>query len=58
MNQNISFYFKKHENAGIKHLHDQKAFIEHSIYVDDVYNNIMITWNFNRLWWHESRHCD
>ena len=43
MNQNISFYFKKRENAGIKNLHDQKAFIEHSIYVDDVYNNIMIT---------------
>ena len=40
MHQNISFYLKKREHVGIKHLNDPKAFIEHSKYMDDVYNNI------------------
>ena len=34
------FLVKKHEDAGIKHLHDPKAFIQYSQYMDDVYNNI------------------
>ena len=38
MNQNISSLLKKLEAAGIKH--DMKAFIEFSVYMDDVYNNI------------------
>ena len=36
MNQSI----KKHEDVGIKHLNNSKAFIEHSRCMDDVYNNI------------------
>ena len=31
---------KKHEDAGIKHLNDQNAFIECSNTIDDVYENI------------------
>ena len=31
---------KKREDVGIKHLNDPKAFIEYSLYMDDVYNNI------------------
>ena len=34
------FLIKKHENAGIKHLNDSKAFIECSNTMDDVYENI------------------
>ena len=33
-------FIKKHENAGIKHLNDPKAFIEYSNTIDDVYSNI------------------
>ena len=35
------FLVKKREDAGIKHLHNPKAFIEHSAYMDDAYNNII-----------------
>ena len=31
---------KKHEDVGIKHLNDPKAFIEYSEYMDNAYNNI------------------
>ena len=31
---------KKREDVGIKHLNDPKVFIEYSVTVDDVYNNI------------------
>ena len=31
---------KKHEDVGIKHLNDPKAFIEYLPYMDDEYNNI------------------
>ena len=31
---------KKHEDVGIKHLNDPKAFIEYPAYMDDDYNNI------------------
>ena len=31
---------KKHEDVGIKHLNDSKAFIEHSNTMDDIYKNI------------------
>ena len=31
---------KKHEDVGIKHLSDPKAFIEYSNAMDNVYNNI------------------
>ena len=34
------FLIKKCENAGIKHLNGQKAFIESSNTMDDVYENI------------------
>ena len=34
------FLIKKHEDVGIKHLNNSKAFIEHSQCIDDVYNNI------------------
>ena len=34
------FLIKKHKDAGIKHLNDQKAFIECSNTMDDVYENI------------------
>ena len=34
------FLIKKREDAGIKHLNDPKAFIEYSVHMDDVYNNI------------------
>ena len=34
------FLIKNHENAGIKHLNDSKAFIECSNTMDDVYENI------------------
>ena len=34
------YLIKNHENSGIKHLHDSKAFIECSNTVDDVYENI------------------
>ena len=34
------FLTKKRDDAGIKHLHDAKAFIEYSAYIDDAYNNI------------------
>ena len=33
------FLIKICEDAGIKHLHDPKTFIEYSAYMDDVYNN-------------------
>ena len=33
------FLIKKHENAGIKHLNNSKAFIECSNAMDDVYEN-------------------
>ena len=34
------FLIKKHEDVGIKHLNDPKAFIEYSNTMDDIYNNI------------------
>ena len=34
------FLIKKHEDAGIKHLNDSRAFIECSNTMDDVYENI------------------
>ena len=34
------FLTKKREDAGIKHLHDPKAFIEYLAYMNGVYNNI------------------
>ena len=34
------FLIKQHEDVGIKHLNDSKAFIEYSQCMDDVYNNI------------------
>ena len=34
------FLIKKHKNAGIKHLNDPSAFIECSIRMDDIYQNI------------------
>ena len=34
------FLIKKHEDVEIKHLNDPTGFIEHSQYMDDVYNNI------------------
>ena len=34
------FLIKKSEYSQIKHLHDPKVFIEYSVYMDDVYNNI------------------
>ena len=30
----------KREDVEIKHLNDSKPFIEYSVYMDDVYNNI------------------
>ena len=33
------FLIKKHEDAGIKYLHDSKAFIECSNTMDGVYEN-------------------
>ena len=37
---NYEFLIKKHEDAGMKHLNDLKAFIECSNTMDDVYENI------------------
>ena len=34
------YFIKKHENVGIKHLNNPKAFIECSNTMDDVYKNI------------------
>ena len=34
------FLIKKRENVGIKHLNDPRAFIVHSITMDDIYNDI------------------
>ena len=34
------FLIKNHENAGIKHVNDPKAFIECSNTIDDIYENI------------------
>ena len=34
------FLIKRREDAGIKHLNDPKAFIEHSNTMDDINNNI------------------
>ena len=34
------YLIKNHENTGIKHLNDSKAFIECSNKMDDVYENI------------------
>ena len=34
------YLIKNHENAGIKHLNDSKAFIECSNTMDDIYENI------------------
>ena len=34
------FLIRRRENASIKHLHDPKAFIEYSAYMDDIYNTI------------------
>ena len=36
MNQDISFWLKEREGAGIKYLNDPKAFIEFLAYMDDV----------------------
>ena len=41
------FLIKKHEDVGIKHLIDSKAFIEPSNTMDDIYNNI-IDYNLTR----------
>ena len=34
------FLIKKRENVGIKHLNDPRAFIVHSVTMDDIYNDI------------------
>ena len=34
------FFIKRREDAGTKHLNDQKSFIECSNTIDDVYENI------------------
>ena len=34
------FFIKKREDVGIKYLNDPRAFIEYSVYMNDVYNNI------------------
>ena len=34
------FVIRKWEDVRIKHLHDPKAFIKYSQYMDDVYNNV------------------
>ena len=44
---NYQFSFKKREDVGIKHLNDSKAFIEYSVYTDDVYD-IINDYNPNR----------
>ena len=38
--QKHQFQIKKREVAGIKYINDPKTFIEHSQYMNDVYNNI------------------
>ena len=40
-------FIKNRENAGIKHLNDAKAFIDHSNTMNDVYENIDL-YNPNR----------
>ena len=40
MNQNISFWLKKYEDAGRKYLNDLSAFIKYSNNMNNVYNNI------------------
>ena len=56
------FLIKKRENVGIKHLNDPRAFIVHSITMDDIYNDIddyNPTWkSFNCVWWHDCRYYD
>ena len=34
------FLIRKREDVGIKYLNDPEAFIEYSVYMDDVYNNV------------------
>ena len=58
------FLIKKRENAGIKHLNDSKAFVEHSNTMDDIYNNID-DYNpsrkrkiFNCVWWFDCWYYD
>ena len=36
----FQFLIKTHEDIGVKHLNDPKAFLEYSAYTDDVCNNI------------------
>ena len=38
--QKHQLQIKKREVAGIKYINDPKTFIEHSQYMNDVYNNI------------------
>ena len=54
--------FKKHKNAGIKHLSDPNGFIECLDTMDDVYKNID-DYNPSRkkkncVWWHDCRYYD
>ena len=57
------FLTKKRKNTEIKHLNDQKVFIEFSNTMDDVYENID-DYNSNRkrktliVWWHDCRHYE
>ena len=48
------FLIKNHESAEIKHLNNQKAFKEYSVYMDEVYNNINdYNSNLTCVWRHD-----
>ena len=54
---------KRGEDAGIKHLNDPKAFIEHSNTMNDIYNHIddykpTRKKRFSSVWWHDCWYCD
>ena len=57
-------FIKMHEHVRIKHLNDEKAFMECSNTVDDVYENIddynpnREKKKFNCFWWHDCRHYE
>ena len=44
------FFIKRREDVGIKYLNDPKAFMDYSVYMHDVYNNIN-DYNPNRKIW-------
>ena len=46
--QNISIFFKNHENNGLKNLKCQKTFIEYSSNMQGVYENIQ-EYNSSRI---------